>query len=96
MRHKSLFYILLLLAVPFSYVWAQQGNLNTGDEAWMIVATGLFFLSECKPRCDMPFLRKSQTALDPDYFHRRHCRIYRRGRPDYHLYYQNSHGRFKS
>jgi len=44
MRHKSLFYTLILLAVPFSSVRAQEGVLNTGDTAWMIVATALVMM----------------------------------------------------
>ncbi len=44
MRQKSLFYIFILLFIPFSSVWAQEGILNTGDTAWMIVATGLVMM----------------------------------------------------
>jgi len=44
MKHKSLFYTLILLTVPFSPVWAQEGVLNSGDTAWMIVATGLVMM----------------------------------------------------
>ncbi len=44
MLTKRLFYTLILLAMPFSSAWAQEGVLNSGDTAWMIVATGLVMM----------------------------------------------------
>jgi len=41
MKKKSLFLTCILAFVPFSYAFAGEDVLNTGDTAWIIVATAL-------------------------------------------------------
>ena len=44
MKIKSLVLLVVLSVFPFSSVFAGEGALNSGDTAWMIVATALVMM----------------------------------------------------
>ncbi len=44
MKVKSLIMFFVLFFMPYSLAWAEDGVLNTGDTAWIIVATALVMM----------------------------------------------------